>query len=527
MAATQRLIDFGKIASTLQKNRLLWLAPTILSTVFGTFYALTKSDKWVASQALIVRDEAVGEMGLSTGTPLGRFDSNDSLKRSLETLLQIAKHRQVVGAALEQVGPDKKVKNVAEWPTEKIIEDMQGEISVSSPKGTEFGSSEVIYLSVSSKQSDRAIALTGAVCDQLEKRMGDLRNDHAQSIIAELTQKKNLAERGLHEATLQLSMLEQELGSDLGEMRTLAEAGSAGESNLRSQVNQIKIELRQAESISDSQEEFLRFLKNVGNDAQSIVSMPNRLLATQPSLARLKNGLVDAQLRTARLRGNYTATHPRVQIAELNERNVEAQLGQEVESAIISTKAEQSLSRRLVASLNSKLSEVQSRLDRLAAQRAGYVNLISKVGQRREQLRLSSIALAEARGRQEAARASSLLTRLDEPFTGSRPAGPGGKILILGSMFGGLGLGLSLVYLIAPWQETKRGGRRADDTTGGRRAADFQDNTVAYPPPRQQPQALTYQPLPTVVARGNSSVPESDPRPTVSLAHLSEIANAD
>ena len=213
----------------------------------------------------------------------------------------------------------------------------------------------------------------------------------------------------------------------------------------------------------------MSLLQQFNNDPDAILATPNRLLETQPGLRRLKDGLVDAQLRTARLRGGLTEAHPRVQSALQNERNVEQQLLDEVENAIIAIRAEIALSKRLTASLTAKQDNVEERLDVLASQRTRYVNLAEEVNQRREQVRLAAASLAEARGRQEASKTSSLITRVDEPVTGAKPEGPGRIMLLLGSAVAGLAVGLSLVYLLAPWQEAR--GRRKTDRVG-RRATD-------------------------------------------------------
>ena len=468
----RRLIDYGKVKETLNKNKLLWVAPTIVFTIIGTIHALTKNDVWKASQALVVRDEAIGEMGFGTRQPLGRFDNNDVLKRSLETILQISKNRKVASAALKEVRPEQKTKR---FPTEEDVESFIDDISVDAPKGTEFGTSEVVYLSVEADNPERAIALADAVCTQIESRMQMLRNEHAESIIAELREKKNLAERELDTETAELSVLEGQIGSDLGEMRTLAETGSAGDSNIRSQLNQIKVELRQTETTKETQIEFLKLLAMINGETDAILGTPNRLLESQPALQRLKDGLIDAQLRAARLRAAFTDDHPKVLAAELNQQNLLSQLEIEINNAYNSTRSDLVVSQRLASSLKKKLADVQSRLDNLAAQRAGYVNLTSKVQQRREQLRQASVALAEARGRQEAARASSLINRMDSPVTGSRPIGPGRLVIVITSGIGGAFLGLSLVYLIAPWQANRAGRRKTDNLR--RRAADSADLT--------------------------------------------------
>lgn len=466
-ASSKQLLDLPKIKATIMRNKLLWVAPTLVFTILGLLHVLTKKSTWKASQTLIVRDEAIGEMGFGNSGPLGRFESNDSLKRFLETVLQVSKNRQVLRAALEQVGPVKGKRK--DFPQESHIESLRDDVSVSAPKGTEFGTSEVIYLSVSAHDPDRAVKLTAAMCDELDNRMRAIRNEYAQSIMTELEEKRALAENDLDIATQELSDLEREIGQDLGEMRTLAE-GNGGDSNLQAQRNQIKGEMRQAESQQDALRELLSLLQKYSNDSDAILATPNRLLESQPALRRLKEGLLDAQLRTARLRGGLTESHPRVQSALQNERNVEAQLLGEVKNAVFAINAEISLSDRLMQSLQQKLENIQGRLDVLASQRAPYVNLTAEVNQRREQVRLASAALAEARGRQEASKTSSLITRVDAPVTGSNPEGPGRLTLLFGSALAGLAIGLSLVYLLAPWQEAQRGRRNTDQQ--GRRQSD-------------------------------------------------------
>lgn len=524
-AGQQRLIDFAKVKDTLTKNALIWVAPTVAFFVVGTLHALTKKDEWKASQALVVRDEAIGEMGFGgSSTPLGRFDSNDTLKRSLETILQIAKNRLVAEFALSKVGP---VGNAdEEYPSDRDIESLLGEISVSAPKGTEFGSSEVIYLSVNATKPMRAVNLTDAVCEELERRMKELRNDHAKSIISELTEKKNLAERELDAATVELSFLEQELGADLGEMRTLAEAGSAGESNIRTQLNQIKVELRQEESRQETQIALAALLRQVGNDADSILAAPNQLLEAQPSLRQLKDGMVEAQLRTARLRGSLMETHPRIRVSMQNEQSVKQELLREAQNAVRAAESDIQVSAGRIAMTNKKLEDVQHRLDLLAGQRAGYVNMTSKVSQRREQLRQSSVSLAEARGRLEAARTSSLITRLDDPVTGSSPNGPGRLVLIAGSTIGGLLLGLSLVYLVAPWQEIARAGRRKTDQLGRRSSDENVDSNDRRAIAQQVPQLTDARPLQfQTLSEAVQSLPaaNSETDVTSSLDHLTRI----
>ena len=223
-----RLIDLTKIKTTLTRHKLLWLAPTVAFTVLGFLHVLTKKNDWRATQTLIVRDEAIGEMGFGNSGPLGRFENKDALKRFLETVLQVSQNREVLRAALAQVGSSKG-KPQGEFPSERDVEAFRDDVAVWAPKGTEFGTSEVINLSVTAHDKNRAVKLTMAMCDELGNRMRVIRNEYAQSIMTELQEKKLLAERDLELSTQQLSKLESSIGEDLGEMRHTGGGHGRGE----------------------------------------------------------------------------------------------------------------------------------------------------------------------------------------------------------------------------------------------------------------------------------------------------------
>lgn len=503
-AEFEKLLNLPKIAATLYRHKLLWIIPTVLFTSLGMLHVLSKKDRWEAVQPLIVRDEAIAELANSAkGGPLGRFENNDSLKRFLEIILQVAKNRDVARAALKQVGPQeteasflpklptikftslfgsKDEEESGGFPSEQAIEGLIGDTEVSAAKGTEFGTTEMIFLSVVATGEERAIALNMALGDELDNRMRAIRQSGSESLIAELTEKRQLAIKNLEVVTEKLSAFEGTLGEDIGEMRTLAETGAGGDSNLRTVLTQIRTELREAEAQRLAFTEMRTMLQKFSGTAEAILSAPSRLFESQPALAGLKDGLVEAQLRTARQRGGLTEWHPRVRAAVQNEKSIEAQLFAEVDNTLNSLAAEISLNETRCRTLKNRLSDVTRRLSFLAAHRAKYVNLLDEMDQSREQLQSATSSLAEARGRQEASLASSLITRIGEPNTGSKPVGPGRSLVLMGSAIAGLGVGLSLVYLLAPWQE-KRFGRRKSDQVGRRST----DSGARRQPAPQQP----------------------------------------
>ncbi len=77
-----------------------WLVPAGVVCLIGIGVALVKPSVWEASQALVVRDEAIG----SNGRP-GRFVHQDDMKTVQETMVELAKSRPVLEAALRLVPP--------------------------------------------------------------------------------------------------------------------------------------------------------------------------------------------------------------------------------------------------------------------------------------------------------------------------------------------------------------------------------------------------------------------------------------
>ncbi len=452
-------------------HRRLFQVPTLAIGILGTLYALFHSSTWQASQGLIVRDEAVGEL-----SRYGRFDSTDQRKAAQETVLQIARNRQVITNAIQQLTPPDE--RTPEGPDEGDVSSFQDCISVTAPKGAEFGQSEMIYLTVKGRSAEDAIERTNAVCDQLEKHLQQLRRQRAQSLIQELTEKLKLTQKNLNESTARLEAMEREVGSDLGELRTLNQSGT-GESNLRTSLSQIKSEMRNARSTLTAQEELLRQLKSAKQDPKSLIATPLRLLDSQPALKRLREGLVDAQLRLADLQGKMHESHPAVRAAMKAEQEIRDHLFQELDTAIRGTEADLKLTQALIESFERQCADVQTRLDRLAGVRARYEILVADVQDRSAQVKAGQRALAEARASLGAAVKSSFITRVDHPEAGDGPIGPGRMSLLLGSWLGGAMVGLGLVFLVSSSPETvvRNLGRRLSDRTSGanhdrRRATD-------------------------------------------------------
>ncbi len=105
----KKLREFLEFA---RENRKLFLWPVIACTTLALAYAIFRPSRWDATQALFVRDEMRG--ALMRG---GKFESVDAMQTAQETILEVAKHPQVLKNALIEVGPPRKTaRQLAQRP---------------------------------------------------------------------------------------------------------------------------------------------------------------------------------------------------------------------------------------------------------------------------------------------------------------------------------------------------------------------------------------------------------------------------
>ncbi|MHC2067497.1 GumC family protein [Bremerella sp. T1] len=442
----------------------LWVPVTAACFLLAATYSLVKPDQWDATQSVLLRDEAAGQL-----SGQGRFDSIDTMKAAQEMVVEVARNQAVLEATLKEVGPPASVRNKADWPTLRDIETLRKHVSVSPPNGAEFGTTEVLHITVESEDRERAKLLTSTLTKQMDKALKNIRNRRADSVIAELENAEHLAQQELDRATATLKAEETKVGSDLGELRSLNDATS-GDGNLRNAWNQIKQQIRDGDAELVKLQEQLNILETAQNDPEHLIATPNQLLESQPALKRLKDGLVDAQLRTSNLLGKMSKSHPQVQSAIAAENEVRQKIRGELDLAIRGVEADLRLQKSRLKSINKQEEDVRKRLDTLASIRAGYANLVADVEKCNLVLRTAHEQLADAKANKRASETSSLITRIDEPTTGEYPAGPSKKVIAAGGLVGGLMLGLGLVVLLTPMPGSQ--GRRWTDHLWGRRSTD-------------------------------------------------------
>lgn len=507
----------------------LWIGTTVGFTALGVGYVvLMKDDTFLASQAMLVRDEATGAV-----MRLGRFQSQTEMKAAQETILEMAKSQQVVRDALVAVGKPASLSNGLDWggdyPSKELIEEVaKSSISVHAPKGTEFGVTEVIYLDVKAQSQTEAIALSKSLCDALESRLQQVRKARADGVISELTHARDSAKRDLASATDRLLEIERSAGSDLTDLRGLTDT-IAGAATSRAEFDQIKSEIRQAEVSRYSLMADREMLIKATEDPSSFIVAPGAVLNSQPGLKRLREGLVDAQLSGSQLSGKFTDSHPLVNASQTAQSAIVRRLLQELKASVASVESDIALVDRKVAELEARRTAAENRLSRIADGRATYANVLSEVRSKLLMVEGAERSLAEANAARDSSTSTSLLTRLDAPMVSDRPIGPGRTTIVGLCGIAGLVFGLGIVFVISPIDSGPSFGRRAADRARGRRGIDTppQESPAPAEPARQEAtikhSKLSLHPSPLETSPVETSPVETSPVETLasSIAALS------
>lgn len=432
------------VAIAVKKHPRLVLVPVAVVTLLALVYAIVCPTVWEASQALVVRDEA----GDSVSRP-GKFAHLDEMRISQETILELAGSRSVLLKALAHVGPPADADASPSWPDEKALEQLQNRVKITPPKGAEFGQTEVFYLKVQDENRARAIVLASAICVQLQDRLAALREATARSTTNELTRSVGLAREDLATATVALTDMEQRVGNDLPELRILSESPS-GDSDLRRTAIEVEKELRAYRAIQSENEESLKLLDAAQANPEKLLASPSVLLKSQPAMARLKDDLVDAQLRSVQALGTMSEEHPLVLESRESEHAIRQQLHDEIGLAINGVEADLRVNTERIGALEEQSADIQGRLNRLAVLRAEYANRATEVKHRSESLNAVEHELAEARASQAAAGAAGLINLVDAPDAGPRPLGPGRTMIVAGGFACGVLIAAALLFLLIP-----------------------------------------------------------------------------
>jgi len=434
-----------ELIETLRSHWKWWVLPAVAGAVVAAAYSLVAPRNWRAAQTLTLRPEAASV----SEQRLGKFADLSEMKVQQATILELAKSQSVVEATLKSVGPKPSWFGTPKsWPSLENVADFREQVDMRPPGGAEFGQTEVFYLSVVDTNRDRAAALLSALVDQLELRMQSLRDDRAQSMTVELEKTVAMAEKDLGARTEKLAKFEATIGGDLAELRNL-NATSGNQSGVALEMQAIAGEQRSNDAARRENEQMLTLLKAVEHDPAQLIATPNALLKSQPAISRLKNALIDAQIRTSNLLGIYAEEHPFVVGARESQTLIEKQLRDEIATAIKGLEVDLNLTGDRAAALEAKSVAGTKRIARLAGARAEYANLVAAVENHTKLVEAARKNLADARADRASAHAASVIGRIDGVEAGVRPVGPGRTTITAAGGVAGLILGLGVVFLFA------------------------------------------------------------------------------
>lgn len=455
--------DIRNLLQAVSRRRSWLIVPTVSFTLIAVVYALFKQDYWTATQALYVRNESIGQ-----NTPFGRFESVDAMQTAQETILEVAHQKNVLREALRSVGPRKKFwskRKQEAWPTDENLEEFRKCVTIAAPHGAQFGRTEMIYLTVKAERVARAEELATAVTDQLVQHLRDMRRQKYKGILDELCTSTAIAQTELEKSVLKLAQLDKKLGSDVVEMRVINNA-SQGDGTLRRSLGEIRAEIRGAEADYSRKKMDRDQLVALIDEPAKLLALPSDLLDARPTLRRLKDSLVDAQVNVAQLSGEYNGKHPRMQAAVYAEQQVRQRVYEEIRDSVQNIDVELQLAQARVVQLRELMKQYESRFSDLSEERTAYNRLTQDVESKTAVVQQLEKDLATARANLATASSVSLVQKVDQPVASSRPVGPGGKSIVFAGMVGGLFVGLGLIWLAEPVKSAYD--RRCMSVTGRR-----------------------------------------------------------
>ena len=299
------------------------LVPTLVIGTLVGVYAFVKPDTWEATQPLAFRNDAAGNI-----ESLGKFKYPEELKTKQETILEIGKSKGVLTRALETVGPPAGYADPAVWPTREDVLDFAREVKLTPPKGVEIGTTEMVYVKVKADSRDRAEQLADAVRDQLQLALQQLRNDRAEH------DRRIDQGRGRGRGRPLDGHLPPGRAGKTGRARPVGAAQSAraalGRQRRAAPAGRDRKRAAASAKRERSDRSLLKMLNEAQDDPSKLLATPTRLLESQPALRRLKDGLVDAQLKSADLVGRLADAHPLAKASRASEDEIRRNLHEEI-----------------------------------------------------------------------------------------------------------------------------------------------------------------------------------------------------
>ena len=175
--------------------------------------------------------------------------------------------------------------------------------------------------------------------------------------------------------------VEVQFGTDLGELRSLNLTVSGDGANRRA-LEETRNELHTEQLELEKLEALHEVLVAGAKDPQHLLVSGGDMLTAQPSLQRLKDGLIDAQIQASQLSSIYTLENPKRRAAIATENEIKRRMQQETVNAIQAMQPMLKLQRDRVSRLETKQGELGKRLELLALARTDYAKIDAEVTHR-------------------------------------------------------------------------------------------------------------------------------------------------
>ena len=453
--------SFEYIVTTLIKFRKWWIFPAVAGVVLSALFVfIIKSNTYTASQSLIVRDDLLGQ-----AFKPGQFSSLESMKSAQETILEVARKPQVIENVMTQLGPESVMSRLGSFPSEKLIEQIQGQISFSAPNGAEFGKTEVIILNAKGSTRERAGKFVELLLTEMDKKLGDVRTLRLESMEAELIQARDASAMSLEQTRRKSREMDKELGGDVAAMKGLI-GSQASDASLRQDLSMIRNERRIAQAQLESALDDQDILIEAQLNPRKMLATSSDFIRSQPTLEALQKALVDSKQVRATAVGKYEPEHPIFKSSDETILAMEQQIFNELENMTESNEAQIRVVRSKLARLDGLADKETERMGDLGSKHLKYLTINQELQNKTTIFQKAQTELSEVQSLRMVSGEVSWLLRMDQPQVSTRPDGMGKKATIMAGGICGLMMGLGIVMLIAPPMPkpelASRPGRRSD-----------------------------------------------------------------
>ena len=444
----------GHIIHCLVEHRKLLLLPAIAGLILATIYAFfLKGETWTSRQSMIIRDDLLGQ----TFKP-GSFISQEAMKSAQETVLETARRPEVIRQALETLGPDRSSLLglgggiTGSWPSEQDIENFRGAVSFESANGGEFGESEVIVLAAKGSSPTRSVKFLSILMDEVDNKLSVIQGDRFESMEAELRATRDSTLRSKEALESDLMAIESGFdGTDIHLYRDLNGRSSGGSpSAFENKINEIATQRRDATRKLAELRANRQMLVDASRNAEFELPTSAEMLASQPALSTMLTGLDKAMQDLAEVSSTYQGEHPKLKAARDKVTSTKFQIQNSFGTFIRGIDGQIDVQKKQIASLDQLRAENTLRLTSVSRNRAPYASLSRQVDKLNEAYSEANARLTLMQSRKMASDSIKLLTRIGEPWIGTRADGMGKRALALVGGLAGLFIGMGLVMIVAP-----------------------------------------------------------------------------